>query len=360
MKIVLATPLYPPEIGGPATYAKLLADMLPKKGIEVVLVKFSDVRHLPKLIRHYRFFQIVRYEAKSADLVIALDPVSVGVPALFAARAAKKKFVIKIVGDYAWEQGQQRFGVTKPLDIFIHSHSLSLPVALLRVVQTWVARQATRIIVPSNYLKRVVMAWGIDEPHVSVIYNAVELEDLGNVPKEVVALPRPLVATVGRLVPWKHIGALIEALAHTSDISLAIVGDGPERIALERHARLLPNRVVFTGALSHRDTLAVMKSADLFVLNSSYEGLSHLLIEALSLGTPSIATRVGGNSEVVTDEESGLLIPVGDIPALANAIARAIGDTELRERLTQSAEATAKRFSASVMIDATAALITSL
>src|SRR3989338_11012397 len=116
MKLVIATPLYPPEIGGPATYAKLLEEGLPGKGIEVELVKFSEVRHLPRLIRHYAYYRRVLRAAKSADVVLALDPVSVGLPAMWAAKRAGKSFVVKIVGDYAWEQGQQRFGVMQNLD----------------------------------------------------------------------------------------------------------------------------------------------------------------------------------------------------------------------------------------------------
>ena len=99
MKIVLATPLYPPEIGGPATYAKLLEEGLPSSGIEVALVKFSEVRHLPKLIRHYAYYRRVLAAVRRADAVLALDPVSVGLPAMWAARKAGKPFVVKIVGD---------------------------------------------------------------------------------------------------------------------------------------------------------------------------------------------------------------------------------------------------------------------
>src|SRR3990167_7909869 len=106
MRIVIATPLYPPEIGGPATYAKLLFEGLPEKGIEVELVKFSDVRHLPKIIRHIAYFLRVLKAARNANVVLALDPVSVGLPAMKAAQKARKPFVVKIVGDYAWEQGQ--------------------------------------------------------------------------------------------------------------------------------------------------------------------------------------------------------------------------------------------------------------
>src|SRR3989344_1930156 len=119
MKLVIATPLYPPEIGGPATYAEILMRELPKRGVEVELVKFSDVRHLPKIIRHYFYYRRVLEAARGADAVFALDPVSTGLPAMRAAKKAGKPFAVKIVGDYAWEQGVQRFGVTLDLDEFV-------------------------------------------------------------------------------------------------------------------------------------------------------------------------------------------------------------------------------------------------
>src|SRR3989338_1641940 len=123
MKLVIATPLYPPEIGGPATYSRLLEEGLPMKGIEVELVKFSEVRHLQKLIRHYVYYRRVLKAARGADAVLALDPVSVGLPAMWAAKRAKKPFVVKIVGDYAWEQGRQRFGVEAELDDFVQTET---------------------------------------------------------------------------------------------------------------------------------------------------------------------------------------------------------------------------------------------
>ena len=198
-----------------------------------------------------------------------------------------------------------------------------------------------RIIVPSEYLKNIVAAWGIPNEKIEVIYNAVILEAPGTVPPTVATLPRPLVVSVGRLVPWKHVDGIIDAVARLrregGQTSLTIVGDGPEKSRLAAHAeKKLGSDYIFTGALSHADTLAVMKSADAFVLNSSYEGLSHLLIEALTLGVPIIATRVGGNPEMITDEENGLLVPVGDTPALARALARVLVDTELRARLRRA------------------------
>src|SRR3989338_47031 len=347
MKLVIATPLYPPEIGGPATYVKLLESSLPKESIEVEVVKFSDVRRLPKLIRHYVYFKRVLRAARTADLVLALDPVSVGLPAMWAASKAGKPFAVKIVGDYAWEQGRQRFGVALELDEFIHTRQRSSLVRLLQRIQTWVAKSAAQVIVPSTYLKSIVGAWGVSE-------------EKGIIPAEIAALPRPLVVAVGRLVPWKNIDGVIDALANTNT-SLVIVGDGPLRASLTEHARrTLSGRHAFVGALSHADTLAVLAIADVFVLNSSYEGLSHVLIEALALGTPTIATAVGGNPEVVTDGETGILVASDNPTRLAEALASLLANAPLRTRLGVNAKISAKRFSVKTMLEQTAACLSSL
>ena len=151
MKLVLATPLYPPEIGGPATYAKALEEGLPAREIEVTTVKFSEVRHLPKLIRHYAYYRRVLRALREADPVLALDPVSVGLPAMKAAKRAHKPFFVKIVGDYAWEQGRQRFGVQEDLDEFVKMPQPSRAVRVLQGIEMRVAKAAGRIIVPSEY-----------------------------------------------------------------------------------------------------------------------------------------------------------------------------------------------------------------
>lgn len=359
MKLALATPLYPPDFGGPATYSKMLEAGLPPKGIEVMLVKFGDVRHLPKLIRHIAYFGRVRRVLKEADAVLALDPVSVGLPACLAAWLARKPLIVKIVGDYAWEQGRQRFGITAPLDEFVKEKNVPLGVRLLRRIQIGVARRAERIIVPSEYLKGIVRAWGIPEGKITVIYNAVLREKEIDVPGAVAALPRPLVVSVGRLVPWKHMDGVIDAASATG-ASLAIVGDGPLRDELASRAlKKLSGHYIITGTISHEETLAVMRSAYAFVLNSSYEGLSHLLIEALTLGVPCVATRAGGNPEVIRDGENGLLVPVGDTEALTDALRRLLTDTELRTKLSTHARESAGRFSAEAMYTKTAAVLQS-
>jgi glycosyltransferase involved in cell wall biosynthesis len=335
MKLVIATPLYPPEIGGPATYAKLLEDGLPAKGIEIELVKFGEVRHLPKFIRHYVYYRKILTAARDATAILALDPVSVGLPAMKAAKKLGKHFVVKIVGDYAWEQGRQRFGVTENLDEFVKTKQPSLFVRTLQAIQTRVANVATRVIVPSEYLKDIVSQWGILEEKICVVYNGIELP--AHIPMHQKDDGEFLIVSAGRRVPWKGFEAI-------------------EQIARE-HTNW---RVCIASELPRTETLGWIQAADVFVLNSSYEGLSHVLIEALALGAPIIATRVGGNPEVITNEENGLLVPAGDTPALATVLARVFGDGELRARLSARARESAKRFSVETMLAATATVLKNL
>ncbi len=362
MKLVLATPLYPPEIGGPATYAKALVEGLPARDIEVEVVKFSDVRRWPNVLRQVAYCFKIFGHARHADTILALDAVSVGWPALFANIFLRKKFVVKIVGDHIWEQGTRRFGIVDTLDDFPRfSWRWNPYLWFLRGLQFLVVRGADKIIVPSEYLKKIVMKWGILAEKIEVIYNAVPVDEIGKVPEMVSMLPRPLVVTAGRLVPWKHIDGVIDAIEHIPHASLAIVGDGPDRAALEKRAQeKLSGRALFTGQLSHADSLATIKSADIFVLNSSYEGLSHLLIEAQALGVPTIATNVGGNPEVITDEASGLLVPVADTGALVSSFKRVLEDTNLRARLGATAKESASRFSQEAMLSRTSDVLREL
>ena len=332
MKLVIATPLYPPEIGGPATYAKLLGEGLPAKGIQVELVKFSEVRHLPKLIRHYAYYRRVLRAARAADVILALDPVSVGLPAMKAAQRARKPFVVKIVGDYAWEQGQQRFGITQNLDEFVKTKNVPLPVRMLRRIQTRVARSATRIIVPSPYLKDIILQWGIPEEKIQMIYNGIGLPP--NIPIYPKKKGEFLVVSAGRRVPWK----------------------GFESI--ERIARTHKNwRVFIASGLPRVEALGWMKAADVFVLNSSYEGFPHALIEAMTLGTPVIATDARFHRTLLEHGKTGILVPIGDDDTLERALLEIQSNPGAARGRATAAQRRMDDFSLPHMLDSTATFL---
>src|SRR3989344_1293303 len=362
-KIVIATPLYPPESGGPATYAQVLEQELPKLGIEVVVVKYSDVRR--RFFRHLRYFRRISKAARTADLVYALDAVSVGFPAMLAAKVRRKPFVVKVVGDFAWEQGSQRFQKVGSLDTFVKSNSIPLSLRPLRFVQSLVARVATRVVVPSHYLEGIVAEWGVSRESISVIWNAVSIEMTGKVPPNVAALTRPIIISVGRLVPWKGFFTCIEAVkilrADGIAASLVIVGDGPDRKDLEAQAaKSLGRGFVICGELSKRDTHAAIRHAELFVLDSSYEGLSHTLIEALALGASIVASDIPANKEVVEHEKSALLVPPNDSMALARAAQRLMTDGGLSTRISAGGKSVAAAFSLERMGQQTAEMLRTL
>ena len=131
---------------------------------------------------------------------------------------------------------------------------------------------------------------------------------------------------VARLSPEKDIETLLRAVAlvvrQDAAFHLDIVGDGPCMSALRRASSALglDERVRFLGAV--RDVPAVLAQAGLFVLSSLTEGISLTLLEAMASGLPVVATRVGGNPEVVADGESGLLVPPQNPSALAEALLR--------------------------------------
>ncbi len=102
MRILIATGIFPPDIGGPATYSKLLFDELPKRGFEVDVLSFGEVRKFPKIVRHFIYFLKVLSLGRKSDIIFVQDPVSVGLPVCIASKILRKKFALKIVGDYAW------------------------------------------------------------------------------------------------------------------------------------------------------------------------------------------------------------------------------------------------------------------
>lgn len=331
MKILLATPLYPPDSGGPSTYAKLLHDELPERGVEIVVVNFGSVRHLPPGVRHVVYFFKLLTHAKGTDVVYALDPVSVGLPASLAALLLGKKFLLRVPGDYAWEQGRQRFGVTEELDAF-QDKKYNRAVERLRGIQKFVARRAVKVVVPSEYMQRVVSKWVTDAKKVEVIYSSAHIPVEYQLPEN-----RPegfLVVTIARRVPWKGVEALEKVVARESGWTFKLLADLP-----------------------HVEAMGWVKAADVFALNSTYEGLSHALIEAMALGTPVVATNVGGNPELIISGKNGLLIPPKDEQALHAALKHIEMHPEEARARAKKAEEKAQQFSIDITIEKLVSLL---
>jgi colanic acid/amylovoran biosynthesis glycosyltransferase len=142
----------------------------------------------------------------------------------------------------------------------------------------------------------------------------------------------PAVLAVGRLVPIKGHGVLIEAIARLDgsgeSVTATIVGDGPRRAALERLAQQLgiANLITFAGTVSQDDIGGYYKSADVFCLPSFVEGLPVVLLEAMVFGLPVVASHITAIPELVEDGRSGVLVPPGRADLLADALHLLLAD----------------------------------
>ena len=367
--VLIATPLFPPEVGGPATYTKLLSEHLPQEGFTVSVLAFREVRHLPKGVRHAVYFFKALARAEDADVIFAQDPTSVGLPAALAARIMRKPFLLKIVGDRAWETAMQRAASPdgwEPLERFSTHWSGAFNIFLLQLAQRVSARIAKAIITPSAYLRAIVANWGVPEKKVHVIYNAFDPPDVQETKVDArrrLSLSGTVLVSAGRLVPWKGFVELADVVCRMSkdipELRLYIIGEGPERARLEAHIQEIgAQQVVFLLGRQEKTTVfSYMRASDIFVLYTGYEGFSHTLLEAMASGAPVLTTAVGGNPELLTDKKEGLLVPYNDKTALAQGMKQLLQDAAQRERLGRNARIRVRQFATSDMIARTLALL---
>lgn len=237
---------------------------------------------------------------------------------------------------------------------------------IVRRVNRWLVRRLTRAVAVSEAVKRL---WcredGIRADRVVVVPNGVPDHPevwAASARRDGGAEGGVRLGAVGRLSGEKGLDVLLDAFARVAepapDARLVLVGDGPERGALEARARDLSiaDRVEFLGQRSDVPTL--MAGLDLYVLPSRTEGLPMALLEAMAARLPIVATRVGGIPEAVTDGQSALLVSPEDPAALAEAMMRVLRETGLAERLRSAARAAFEdRYELSRMVDRYEALM---
>ncbi len=369
--ILIATGIYPPSIGGPATYSKMLLDELPKYGFNVKVITYGDLelnarevivvnRNSNIFLRYFKYFWQVWKLRSWADIVYVQGPISEGIPSFLACCLKEKKYILKIVGDYAWEQGRQRWGINDNLDEF-QNKRYGLIVEFVRFLEKTVTRKATKIIVPSNYLKNIIKTWGIKEEKIEVIYNTVNFKELKQSKEDLkkkLNLSGNIILSIGRLVPWKGFDVLIEImpeiLKFNPQFKLLIIGDGPEKNNLENKIKRynLKDEVLLVGKVEHKKIQEIMTASDIFILNSAYEGLSHVLVEAQLSKIPVMASRIGGNVEVVQDKEAGILFDYNNQDEIKEKIIWLWQNNSFRKKIIENAFIFAKKtFSREKMLE---------
>ena len=381
-RLLITSGIFAPDIGGPASYARTLGERLATSGIAVTVLTYSPVfRHggdasLPFTVRrvwtknvwglrHLVYLWHAIRLARHADAVLSLSAVSGGLPSLWASRFAKKPLIVRVVGDYAWEMAMQTGKTFLLIDEF-QKTPVSGRIRRLRKFQRRICREAAAIIVPSRYLAGLVTGWGIPEDHIHIIANGIEMPR-STVSKEEarkrIGISGNIILSAGRLVPWKGFLMLIKLMPQLLQTNqffrLVIMGDGPDMKMLQTVVRNLglERKVFLVGRKTASEAALYLAAADVFVLNTAYEGFSHQVVEAMAAGIPVVTTAVGGNREIVAQGENGLLVRYNDEFNLAEAIKTIQKQPELRERLIAEGRKTAQNFSAERMYRETVRLL---
>lgn len=378
MKLAVTSGIIHPEPGGPATYLHRVLPELMARGWQVRVVSYSDdtptealpypVERVPRRSLPLRLFEY----ARAARPLLAWGDVvylhTLGLP-LTPVVGRRAPRIARIVGDPGWERAMRKGWIPSDLTVDAYQTADLPPIAAAdRAARTREARTLDAVIVPSAYLGRMVIGWGVSPDRVQVIYNTppssppvtlsrAEARAAFDIPDD----GTPVLVYVGRLAKWKGVDAAIEAVRRLPDVRLVVAGDGPAMEGLRARSAGLEARVRFLGRVSGARTPILMRAADYLVLYSGYEGLSHTLLEALHVGTPAIASQQGGNTEVIVHDLNGLLVPYSPDPLIgAEALYTALKEAlrpDVRARLAAGAHIDRARFDFARMIDQTDAAL---
>lgn len=321
MNILIVTPIFPPLVGGPATYSKELALRLRARGHEVGIVTLDEgnaeklegipISTVPVSLsfvsRQMALLRTVLREAKHSDVIYAQDPLVCGPICRLASLFSGKPYFCKFVGDVVWEALFQE-GYRKDLEEFLKGGK-GFKAGLKFGLEKWALGNAAKVITPSKYLKRLlVQYYAIAESQVSVIPNAVEIQE-GSAERN-----RFELLVIGRVVKTKRIDTIIKAVgmlvSKYPQLTLKIVGTGPEAESLSTLASALriEKNVIFVGSVGNDKVVEMMKEAGMLLLNSNYEGMSHTILQAMACKLPVIASDIEPNMEIIGDNTNGILV----------------------------------------------------
>lgn len=350
MNVLITTGIFSPEVGGPATYVPEVVKRLKDKFNFKILTfttrpndLFADVPAIPIpkaggfFARQWGLFQLVLAQRNWVDVIYAQDPLVVGLASTLAGKLLQKKVIVRYGGDPAWEAAFGQGKTKKSLVDFLHQPDGGIKAKVDTALTKVSFSLVDRIITNSQFLKNVVEdIYGISAEKITVIHNAIDLKT--SLPRRRENKKVYCVLSFGRLVSWKKYEEIIEAVKRINQrgkikVKLTIFGDGPEKESLKK---LGGGLLTLLPAKTHQETLKLLRQADVYVLNSLYEGSPNQVIEAFSVGTPVVATDVPGTNEVAIADKTALTVRPGDTAALSLAIEKILTDNNLAKKLARN------------------------
>ena len=321
MNILITAGIFPPDIGGPASFVPKISNFLIENGHNVKIICLSEIesnhtednldvirikrsKNLP--IRWIKtIYQIVK-NGRRSDLIFVNG---LGVESTIANLILKKQLIRKIVGDPVWERAYNKKRTTESFDDF-QNNKHSFLIEVQKLLRNWSINSAEIVITPSEHLKSFVSGIGFSNK-ILKINNGVDITDIkrANESKADINL-----IIISRLVVQKNINIVIEAvkLLDNKNLKLSIIGEGGEFSKLESaiHDLNLQNRVQLFGKIDNNKISQFLLTADIFIQASDYEGLPHSVLEAINYEVPILSTEAGGCKDLLNDGERGFIIPM--------------------------------------------------
>ncbi len=322
MHILLATGIYPPEIGGPATYAACLAEALVKLGHTVTIVTYCGTGNIAVEIerldvvpvsrignvfsRWLRFKRALRFHGQAADAVIAFSSVSTGIPLMLSGLKKPKK-ILRLGGDFFWERYTDAGGMKSLREWYASSFGFWRMMNF--TFMTAILRSFQHIVYSTKFQQLIHEKEYAGLPKSSVIENArptcapagaSTLRLLASGDRSVGRPHQPFrLLFMGRFVGFKNLPALIEAVSSIPNVTLTLVGAGPVEKSLRAHAAALGigSRIRFCSPVSAQEKIRVFREHDLLVLPSVTEISPNTALEAVSEGLPVLLTQETGLKE---------------------------------------------------------------
>lgn len=296
MRIIIATGIFPPEVGGPALYAKGVKEALEAEGHEAPAILFGGLRKYPSGLRHLLYaFKLFR-ASRGADAIFAFDSYSVGVPAAFVGMLLHVPVVVRIGGDFVWESYVERTKQRISLSHFYReTRALSLKEYVARVLIGWMLHHAELAFNTRWLLEIWREPYGISDVHGHIVGNVIG-------PRLPSGGSDGTVLLYGRQIALKNAEAFRRAFekANTS-------------LSLEE------------GSVPHEQFLERIRRAHAVALPSVSEVAPNAVIDAIRCGKPFLLTTYSGYAE--TFKELGVIVDPLDEEDMARGV-RELADPE--------------------------------
>ena len=335
MRVLVTVGIFPPDIGGPATFVPKIAKYFQDElNYEIEILTLSDNknsninddfsvkridRNLPIIYRWLKTIFTIYKLGKNKDLIFVNG---LGTETTIANIFLKKKIIRKIVGDPVWERAYSKAKISESFDEFqVKNYGFSI--SLQKKVRSFSIKKSDIVVTPSKHLKNFILNLGFKNK-IEIINNGVFIPEENT---NIFTNDQINITIVSRLVSHKNIKKIIRAISDLNDplIYLNIIGDGPElnqlqKISLESNNK---DNIIFHGKLNRDDINHIFLKSDIYIQASNYEGLPHSLLEAMSYGIPVLCTPVGECKEILGNEDRGYIL---DLPVSKNNIKSKISE----------------------------------